>query len=77
MYPPAFEYSAPASLDEALATLADKGDDARVLAGGQSLIPMMKLRLASPAYLVDINDIPDLDYIRASNGHIAIGALAR
>jgi carbon-monoxide dehydrogenase medium subunit len=77
MYPPAFEYSAPASLDEALATLADKGDDARVLAGGQSLIPMMKLRLASPAYLVDINDIPDLDYIRASNGYIAIGALAR
>jgi carbon-monoxide dehydrogenase medium subunit len=77
MYPPAFEYSAPASLDEAIAILADKGSDARVLAGGQSLIPMMKLRLASPAFLVDINNIGDLDYIRESNGHLAIGALAR
>jgi len=77
MYPPAFDYAAPDSLAEALSILADKGDEARVLAGGQSLIPMMKLRLASPAFLVDINNIPDLDYIRESNGHIAVGALAR
>jgi carbon-monoxide dehydrogenase medium subunit len=77
MYPPAFEYSAPTSVEEALATLAREGDGARVLAGGQSLIPMMKLRLASPAHLVDINNVPGLDYIEAANGHIAIGALVR
>lgn len=77
MFPPAFEYAAPESLDEALAILAAEGEGARVLAGGQSLIPMMKLRLASPGYLVDINHVPGLDYIRESNGHIAIGALAR
>ncbi len=77
MYPAAFEYSAPASLDEALAILAEEGDEARVLAGGQSLIPMMKLRLAFPAHLVDINNIPGLDYIEESNGHLRIGALVR
>lgn len=77
MYPPAFEYSAPTSLEEALATLANEGDGARVLAGGQSLIPMMKLRLASPAHLVDLNGVPDLDYIEEANGHVRIGALAR
>lgn len=77
MFPPAFEYAAPSTLDEALAKLAEEGEGARVLAGGQSLIPMMKLRLASPAYLVDINGIPGLDYIRESNGHVAVGALAR
>jgi carbon-monoxide dehydrogenase medium subunit len=77
MYPPAFDYAAPESLEEALATLADKGGDARILAGGQSLIPMMKMRLASPAYLVDINNIGGLDYIREANGHLAIGALVR
>jgi carbon-monoxide dehydrogenase medium subunit len=77
MYPPAFAYSAPTSVEEVLATLAQEGDEARVLAGGQSLIPMMKLRLASPAHLVDINNVPGLDYIEAANGHIAIGALVR
>ena len=77
MYPPAFDYSAPTSIDEALAALAQVGDEGRVLAGGQSLIPMMKLRLASPAHLVDINGLDDLAYIRESNGHIAVGALAR
>lgn len=77
MYPPAFEYAAPTSLEEALAILASEGDAARVLAGGQSLIPMMKLRLASPGYLVDINGISGLDYIEESNGHVRIGALAR
>ena len=77
MYPPAFDFSAPATLDEALATLADVGDEGRVLAGGQSLIPMMKLRLAAPAHLVDVNGLGDLAYITESNGHIAVGALAR
>lgn len=77
MYPAAFEYSAPTSLSEALDALAAVGDDGRVLAGGQSLIPMMKLRLASPGHLVDINKLTELSYIREVNGHIAIGALAR
>jgi aerobic carbon-monoxide dehydrogenase medium subunit len=77
VYPAAFEYSAPHSLDEALAALASVGDDGRVLAGGQSLIPMMKLRLASPGHLVDINGLAELSYIREVNGHVAIGALAR
>lgn len=77
MYPSAFEYAAPDSLDEALALLAEHGDDARVLAGGQSLIPMMKLRLAAPAFLVDINGVSDLGSIAASNGHLAAQALVR
>ncbi len=77
MYPPAFEYWSPRSLDEALSKLQELGNDGRVLAGGQSLIPMMKLRLAAPANLVDINNLTDLAYVRADNGHLAIGALAR
>lgn len=77
MYPAAFDYSAPTGLDEALAALAQVGDDGRVLAGGQSLIPMMKLRLASPSHLVDINGVSELSYIREVNGHVAYGALAR
>ncbi len=77
MYPAPFEYSAPRSLDEALAQLAEVGEEGRVLAGGQSLIPMMKLRLAEPAHLVDINRIPDLDQIGVDNGHLSIGALVR
>ena len=77
MYPSAFDYSAPETLDEALATLGELGDDGRVLAGGQSLIPMMKLRLAAPGHLVDINGISELSHIREENGHLAIGALAR
>ncbi len=77
MLPASFEYSAPRSLDEALGILTQVGDEGRVLAGGQSLIPMMKLRLASPGHLVDINALDDLAFIREVNGHIAIGALAR
>lgn len=77
MYPPSFEYSAPGSLEEALGRLGELGEEARVLAGGQSLIPMMKLRLAAPAHLVDINRLGDLAYIRRENGHLAVGALAR
>lgn len=77
MYPSAFEYSAPSSLDEALERLGEIGDEGRVLAGGQSLIPMMKLRVAAPGHLVDINGLSELSYIRRDNGHLAIGALAR
>jgi carbon-monoxide dehydrogenase medium subunit len=77
MYPPSFEYQAPGTLEGALAALAELGDEGRVLAGGQSLIPMMKLRLAAPAHLVDINRISELSYINRSNGSLCIGALAR
>ena len=77
MYPSAFEYAAPASLDEALSLLSEHGADARVLAGGQSLIPMMKLRLATPGTLVDINNVGGLDSIDLQNGHVRVQALAR
>ncbi len=77
MYPPVFEYQAPDTLEGALAALAELGDDGRVLAGGQSLIPMMKLRLAAPAHLVDINRIGSLSYVNRDNGTLRIGALAR
>ncbi|MEM7274247.1 MAG: xanthine dehydrogenase family protein subunit M [Actinomycetota bacterium] len=78
MYPSRFRYESPATLDEAIALLRSGGVDAKVLAGGQSLIPMMKLRFASPALLVDINNIPGLDYHRAeADGTYRIGALCR
>jgi carbon-monoxide dehydrogenase medium subunit len=77
MYPPKFDYAAPRSLDEALGLLADHGEDAKVLAGGQSLIPMMKLRLASPAMLIDINRLPGLSGIAESDGYLTLGALVR
>ena len=75
MKPPAFEYVAPATLDEAVVALAD--DDAMVLAGGQSLVPMLNFRLLAPTRLVDITRIADLDYIKDWNGGLRIGALAR
>lgn len=74
MYPRAFEYTAPASLEEALSAL---GDDAKVLAGGMSLIPLMKMRLFSPALVVDIGRIPGLDGVEDKGDHIEIGALVR
>ncbi len=77
MIPRSFEYFSPQTLDEALALLQKLGSDAKLLSGGQSLIPMMKLRLASPAYIVDINRIPGLDYISESDGQLRIGALVR
>src|ERR1700735_1535845 len=78
MYPSRFRYEAPRSLDEAIATLRDGGDYAKVLAGGQSLVPMMKLRFASPELLVDINNVPGLDYHRSdANGTLRVGALCR
>src|SRR5918993_4846231 len=77
MYPARFEYEVPATLEEALAVLAERGDDARVLAGGQSLIPMMKLRFATPAALVDVNRLPGLDRIEEVDGQLRLGALVR
>jgi aerobic carbon-monoxide dehydrogenase medium subunit len=77
MKPAPFEYFGPRELDEALALLAEHGDAARVLAGGQSLVPAMNFRLARPLFLVDINRITALDYIRADGVGLRIGALAR
>ncbi|MGH3170646.1 MAG: FAD binding domain-containing protein [Trebonia sp.] len=78
MYPSRFRYEAPGSLDEAIALLHEVGDDAKVLAGGQSLVPMMKLRFASPELLVDINGLPGLDYHTAeADGSLHVGALCR
>jgi len=77
MIPRSFEYHAPATLAEALGLLQKLGADAKVLSGGQSLIPMMKLRLASPQFIVDINRIPGLSYISESDGFLKIGALTR
>jgi carbon-monoxide dehydrogenase medium subunit len=77
MFPASFEYAAPTSLEEALSLLAEHGDDAKVLAGGQSLIPLMKLRFAEPELIVDINRIPGLDQIEEADGHLRIGALVR
>jgi carbon-monoxide dehydrogenase medium subunit len=71
-----FEYHAPKSLEDALRLLERHGDEAKVLAGGHSLLPLMKLRLAAPRYIIDIGRLRGLDYIRAENGRIAIGALA-
>ena len=77
MYPARFEYHAPASVDEALEILDRHGDEAKVLAGGQSLIPLMKLRFASPRALVDINRIQGLDSVAEDDGYLSIGALVR
>jgi carbon-monoxide dehydrogenase medium subunit len=75
--PAPFDYFAPSALDEALDILADRGREARVLAGGQSLIPLMNFRAVSPAALVDIGRIPGLDRIEAENGAIRIGCMVR
>jgi carbon-monoxide dehydrogenase medium subunit len=77
MYPRAFDYIAPETKDEVLDVLAERGDEVKILAGGQSLIPMMKLRFANPGTLVDINRLPGLDGIDTQNGHLRIQALAR
>lgn len=77
MIPPPFEYARPNSVSEAISLLQQHGDDAKILSGGQSLIPMMKLRIARPAWIVDINSIPGLDYIREQDGYLRIGGLVR
>jgi carbon-monoxide dehydrogenase medium subunit len=75
--PSAFRYHAPTTLAETLDTLDGVGDDGKVLAGGQSLIPMLNMRLAAPAHLVDINGVDELSYVRCDPGGVRVGALAR
>ena len=77
MKPARFDHLLPTSLEDALAMLAEHAPDGRVLAGGQSLVPMMNFRLARPTVLVDLNKIPDLAYIRDAGDHLAIGAMTR
>ena len=77
MFPSSFDYVRAHSPEEAVSLLGEYGEDARPLTGGQSLIPLMKLRLVNPSVLVDLNDIPGLDYIRRTDGTVEIGALAR
>jgi carbon-monoxide dehydrogenase medium subunit len=77
MFPAAFDYAAPATLADALALLKQRGDDAKIMAGGQSLIPLLKLRFAQPALVVDIGRLPSMAGIGRHNGHLSIGALAR
>lgn len=75
MIPAAFDYASPSSLDEVISLLRQYQDDAKVLAGGHSLLPLMKLRLAAPGMLVDLGRVPDLAYIRDQGDHVAIGAM--
>jgi carbon-monoxide dehydrogenase medium subunit len=77
MKPAPFEYTAPTTPDAALALKAEHGDDAKILAGGQSLIPAMNFRLAQPARLIDLNHVAELDYIRAEADEVRIGAMTR
>lgn len=76
MIPPTFDYAAPETLSEAVSLLSQNGE-AKILAGGQSLIPMMRFRLAAPAFLIDINRLGELEYIREEDGWLRIGALTR
>ncbi|GLX03629.1 FAD binding domain-containing protein [Microbispora sp. NBRC 16548] len=77
MKPPPFGYHGPATLGEALDVLAEAGPDGKVLAGGQSLIPLLNMRLAAPAHIVDVNRVPGLDGIEAGPSGVHVGALAR
>ena len=77
MIPPSFEYLNPSQISEAIAMLQKHGDEAKILAGGHSLIPAMRLRLSEPGYLIDINGIEGFDYIREDGGQLRIGALTR
>ena len=77
MIPAPFEYEVAESAEQAIGLLGQHGDEARILAGGHSLIPMMRYRLATPAMLVDVGTVDDLRYIRRDNGTVAIGALTR
>jgi len=76
MIPPPFDYTIPDSLSEAV-SLLHQNDDAKILAGGQSLIPLMRFRLAAPALLIDINRFDELDYVKEENGWLRIGSLTR
>ena len=77
MIPPRFDYTRATSAEEAIAALTEHGDDAKLLAGGHSLIPLLKLRLAQPSVLIDLGRVEDLSYIREDGDAVAIGALTR
>jgi carbon-monoxide dehydrogenase medium subunit len=77
MIPASFDYETPSTLQDAIGLLEKYGEEAKILSGGHSLIPMMKLRFASPEYIIDINNIPGLDYIKEEAGNIKMGALVR
>ena len=77
MIPAAFDYVRAESAEEAISLVGQHGDEAKFIAGGHSLLPMMKLRLAQPAVLIDIGRLTDLSYIRDGGDHIAVGALTR
>src|SRR2546427_2041798 len=77
MYPAAFDYHAPKNVKEALGLLGKLKDDAKILAGGHSLIPMMKLRLAQPKHLIDLGKVPGLSGIKADGKALVIGAMTR
>jgi CO/xanthine dehydrogenase FAD-binding subunit len=75
--PAVFEYFAPTTVAEAVALLAEHADEAKILAGGQSLVPLMNMRLAKPGVLVDVNPLRELDYVRVDDGYLAVGAVTR
>jgi carbon-monoxide dehydrogenase medium subunit len=77
MFPAAFDYGAPTTLAEALAVLKERGDDAKIMAGGQSLIPLLKLRFAQPALVLDIGRLPAMNEVARHDGHLSVGALVR
>jgi CO/xanthine dehydrogenase FAD-binding subunit len=77
MKPPRFDYVSPGGVEETLSILAQHGEQAKVLAGGQSLVPLLNFRLVRPAYLVDLNDLADLGGIRVADGRLCIGAMTR
>jgi carbon-monoxide dehydrogenase medium subunit len=77
MFPAAFDYRAPTTLEEALGILHERGDDAKVMAGGQSLIPLLKLRFAQPSLVLDIGRLKDLNLSVRQDGHLSVGALVR
>lgn len=77
MIPAQFDYLAPTTVDEALAALAEHGDDAKILAGGQSLLPVLRMRLNAPEVVIDLNRIPELRGVRDDGDHLVIGAMTR
>ncbi|NNC80121.1 MAG: xanthine dehydrogenase family protein subunit M [Acidimicrobiales bacterium] len=77
MIPAAFDYTVAESADHAIQLLGEAGDEAKLLAGGHSLLPMMRFRLATPTMLIDVGRLDDLSYIRQENGHVAIGAMTK
>src|SRR5262245_5370699 len=77
MKPPVFDYHAPSTVDDALALLARYGGEAKLLAGGQSLMPLLNFRLSRPAALIDLNTVPELSYVRPEDGEVRFGAMTR